>query len=187
MMAPWPIAFCAPFCDEPMGDPGSKISRVLEALDIYLPGASSLLELGCGTGAVLAGLTELNLLVGLDRSREMLSRAREKIASAHFVEGDMTEFAFHEQFDVIICVCDTLNHLPTFDAWLATFLRVADHLATDGLFLLDVDTIGLGVELIRIKQALATDFDLLEESDPDGRRPTDESARAYYVYRRCPR
>ncbi|MDQ1370645.1 MAG: hypothetical protein QOF20_2998, partial [Acidimicrobiaceae bacterium] len=37
------------------------------------------------------------------------------------------------------------------------------------------------------KQALAADFDLLEESDPDGRRPTDESARAYYVYRRCPR
>jgi SAM-dependent methyltransferase len=178
----------APFNDDKlMGDPGPKISRVLEAIDIYLPGASSLLELGCGTGAVLAGLAELNLLVGIDRSREMLSTAREKIASAQFVEGDLTEFAFHEHFDVIICVYDTLNHLPTFDAWQATFLRVADHLATDGLFLFEVNTIELGVKRARIKQALAADFDLLEESDPDGRRLTDESARAYYVYRRCPR
>jgi SAM-dependent methyltransferase len=58
------------------------------------------------------------------------------------VQADITEFSLGTTFDVVICVFDTLNHLPTFDAWLAMFRQVDAHLAEGGLFVFDVNTIG---------------------------------------------
>lgn len=228
------------FYDDVMGDALHNSVRVLGAIERYLPQASSLLELGCGTGTVLAGLTTLGSLTGLDQSREMLAIARSKVPSARYVEGNMASFDLGRRFDVVICVFDTLNHLPTFDEWTALFGRVFDHLTDGGLFVFDVNTIGklrdlgddppwvydlkghtiimnvqrgedalstwhirifehiggprfvlhherieeLGVELDQMKSALARWFDLLEETDPQGEPPNDESLRAYFVARR---
>ena len=41
-----------------------------------------LLELGCGSGSILAGLRLLDSLVGLDRSPQMLATARRKVPEA---------------------------------------------------------------------------------------------------------
>jgi len=230
----------ARFYDALMEDPQPKSARVLDAIEKYLPQASSLLELGCGTGAVLAGLTSLRSLTGLDRSPEMLAIARAKVPSARFIEADMASRDLRERFDVVICVFDTLNHLPSFGLWTGLFDRVYDHLAEGGLFVFDVNPVGqlrrlgdappwvdefdghtvimdvqfkedgpsiwdirvferlggtrftlhherieeLGVELNRIKSSLASRFDLLEETDPKGEKPNDESLRAYFVVRR---
>lgn len=235
-----PYESFARFYDALMGDARPKSARVLDVIARHLPKASSLLELGCGTGAVLAGLTALPFVTGVDCSAEMLAIAGEKLQAVRFVLADMTAFDLGERFDVVICVFDTLNHLATFDAWLSMFQRVDEHLVEDGLFIFDVNTIGqlrrlgaappwvhdfngntlimdvefatdgvsvwdirvfeaikdgrfclhheriseLGVPLSRIKAALATRFELLEAVDPDGNDPTDESKKAYFVYRR---
>ena len=42
----------------------------------------------------------------------------------------------------------------------------------------------LGVALETARTTLATEFDLLLEEDDSGGPPTDESSRAYFVYRR---
>jgi len=230
----------ARFYDAVLDDVQSNSVRVLAAVEKFLPQASSLLELGCGTGSVLAGLTTLGSLTGLDRSPQMLEIARSKLPTAQYVEGDMASFSLDRRFDVVICVFDTLNHLPTFDQWIALFRRVYDHLSDEGLFVFDVNTIGelrrlaqdppwvydsqentiimnvqggegalatwhirifehmgdsrftlhherieeLGVELDQIKSSLARWFDLLEEADPQGEKPSDGSSRAYFVARR---
>jgi SAM-dependent methyltransferase len=230
----------ARFYDALMGDAQHNSLRVLAAIERYLPQASSLLELGCGTGSVLAGLTTLVSLSGLDRSPEMLAIARSKVPSARYVEGDMASFDLDHRFDVVICMFDTVNHLANFDQWRALFRRVYHHLADEGLFVFDVNTIGrlrrlgddppwvydlkghtiimnvdrgedelstwhvrifehvggtrftlhherieeLGVELDQIKSSLALWFDLLEETDPQGEKPNDESLRAHFVARR---
>jgi SAM-dependent methyltransferase len=106
-----------------------------------MPQASSLLELGCGTGAVLAELPELPSLTGIDLSPGMLSIARSKVPAATFIEGDMAAFNLGRQFDVVICVFDTLNHLDTFDRWISLFDCVHVHLADDGIFVFDVVTV----------------------------------------------
>jgi SAM-dependent methyltransferase len=230
----------ARFYDTVMGDPLPKISRVAEAITRHSQGASSVLELGCGTGSILAGLPACLSLTGLDRSPEMLAIARSKVPKARFIEADISSFHLGERFDVIICVFDTLNHLPRFDLWEELFQRVFDHLSGDGLFVFDVNPIGqlrrlseappwvhhfdgntlvvdvstsadslscwdirvfehladdrfrlhqerieeLGVELAQIKAALSGHFTLVEEADPDGATPTDDSPRAYFVVRR---
>jgi len=132
----------ARFYDAAMDDPRPRGARVLAGIDRYLPRASSILELGCGTGSILAQLTDFPALTGLDRSPEMLAVASEKVPSARLLLGDIEEFWLDERFDVVVCVFDTLNHLLTFEAWQSMFDSVYDHLVEDGLFIFDVNTVG---------------------------------------------
>jgi len=229
----------ARFYDAVNNEPESRARKILHYIERYAPTAQSVLELGCGTGAVLAGLGSGYALTGLDRSAEMLAFARRRCPTARFVEGDIAEFSLGGRFDVVICVYDTLNHLTTFARWRDAFDCARSHLNDGGVFILDLNTIGrlhrlgvappwvhdfdgnvmimdvqpegerlwewdirvfehlggdaytmtheviteLGVPLDEVRSALATDFVLLEESDPDGNVPDDQSARAYFVWR----
>jgi SAM-dependent methyltransferase len=132
----------ARFYDAAMDDPRPRGARVLASIDRHLPRASSILELGCGTGSILAQLTAYPALTGLDRSPEMLAVASEKVPSARLLLGDIGDFWLGERFDVVVCVFDTLNHLLAFEAWQSMFDSVYDHLVEDGLFIFDVNTVG---------------------------------------------
>ncbi|HEY5120669.1 MAG TPA: methyltransferase domain-containing protein, partial [Acidimicrobiales bacterium] len=179
-------------------------------------------------------------LSGIDQSPEMLAIARRKCPTATLYQADITSFSLDERFDVVLCVFDTLNHVPTFAGWRAVFERVSEHLRTGGLFVFDLNTVGrlrslsesppwvhrfdgntlvmdvefdgesisvwdvqvfehvkddqfqlcheriveLGVPLVAVRDSLEDHFELLEETDPDGNRPDDESERAYFACRR---
>src|SRR5580704_11219863 len=96
------------FYDAVMDDPVPRAQRVNDWVSRYLPKASSLLELGCGTGSILARITSVPILTGLDLSPEMLAVALEKVPNARLVEADMKSFSLGERFDVVICVFDSL-------------------------------------------------------------------------------
>jgi SAM-dependent methyltransferase len=130
------------FYDAVMDDPGPRAEQVVNWIDRYLPGASSLLELGCGTGSILARLPSVPSLTGLDRSPEMLAVARDKVPAARLVEADMKSFSLEDRFDVIICMFDSLNHLLSFEEWESMFEAVHHHLEPGGLFIFDVNTLG---------------------------------------------
>jgi SAM-dependent methyltransferase len=132
----------AQFYDRIMGDRTEEVARLLSYIRRHAPQARSLLELGCGTGAILSGLAPTLAVTGLDRSPEMLARAAEQVPAARLVSADMTAFRLPARSDVVICVFDTLNHVPAFGGWLALFDRVHEHLADDGLFIFDVNTAG---------------------------------------------
>jgi SAM-dependent methyltransferase len=147
----------ATFYDQIMGDRTVDVQRIREYIRRYLPSADSLLELGCGTGAVLAEFAPDLMITGVDRSPDMLAVAAGRVPRARLVESDITAFDLGAQFDVVICIFDTLNHLPSFEAWLALFDRVHEHLAPGGIFAFDVNTVG---RLRRLWQepAFAQDF-----------------------------
>jgi SAM-dependent methyltransferase len=130
------------FYDQIMGDRSEEVERLRSQIRRYYPAARSLLELGCGTGAILAGLGKEFAVTGLDRSPEMLAVAAARLPQARLVRADMTAFALDARFDVVICVFDTLNHLPRYSQWLALFDRAYEHLANGGLFIFDVNTAG---------------------------------------------
>ncbi len=132
----------AGFYDRIMGDRSEEVARVQAYVAKHLPLARSLLELGCGTGALLAGLAPGLAVTGIDRSPQMLARAAESVPAATLVQADMTDFWLPARFDVVICMFDTLNHVPSFDGWLSLFSRVHEHLADGGLFIFDVNTAG---------------------------------------------
>jgi SAM-dependent methyltransferase len=130
----------AGFYDQIMGDRSADVARVRSSITRFCPGARSLLELGCGTGAMLAGLACDLEVTGVDRSPEMLAIAAGTVPAARLVEADMTAFSLGTRFDVAICVFDTLNHLPRLVDWREMFERVHEHLADGGLFVFDVNT-----------------------------------------------
>jgi SAM-dependent methyltransferase len=132
----------APFYDRIMGDRSEEIDRVRTYISRHLPGARSLLELGCGTGALIAGLSPELSVTGIDRSPDMLAVAAQTVPAGRLVLGDMTAFSLPERFDVIICMFDTLNHVQSFAGWLTLFSCVHEHLADGGLFIFDVNTAG---------------------------------------------
>jgi SAM-dependent methyltransferase len=228
----------ARFYDAVNGEPDARSRQILDYIDRYRPETAAVLELGCGTGAILAGLGSGLTLTGIDLSPGMLDHAKRRCPLARFHQDDMTSFSLNERFDVVLCVFDSLNHVLTFEGWLATFERVREHLLPGGLFIFDVNTLGrlqqlgemapwvhhfdgntlimnvefdevnlsrwdiriferqhdqhfvlhhehiaeLGVPLAQVKEALAPAFDLLEEIDPGGNVPRDESRRASYVF-----
>ena len=130
----------AGFYDQIMGDRSVDVARVRTYITRFHPAAGSLLELGCGTGAMLAGLARDLKVTGLDRSPEMLAVAAKTVPAAPLIQADMTAFSLGVRFDVVICVFDTLNHLPRLADWQAMFDRVHEHLADGGLFVFDVNT-----------------------------------------------
>jgi SAM-dependent methyltransferase len=132
----------ARFYDQIMGDRSEDVARVREYITRLHPGARSVLELGCGTGAMLAGLAPAWEVTGVDRSPEMLAVAARTVPAARLVQADITEFSLGTRFDVVICVFDTVNHLPALAGWRALFSRVHEHLAPGGLFVFDVNTTG---------------------------------------------
>ena len=114
----------ARFYDRIMGDRIPEIDRIRRYIATHRPGARSLLELGCGTGALLAGLAPHLSVTGIDRSPEMLSVAKRTVPTARLLQGDITTFSLPYQFDVVICMFDTLNHVLTADGWLPKLKQI---------------------------------------------------------------
>jgi SAM-dependent methyltransferase len=148
----------AAFYDVVMDDPAPRAARVESAIDRYRPDAASLLELGCGTGSILARLETTASLTGLDRSPEMLAIAAAKVPGARLVEGDMADFDLGRRFDVVACVFDSINHLLDVASWTSMIGCVDRHLADGGLFVFDVNTVG---ELHRLGEELPWVYDFV--------------------------
>ncbi len=132
----------APFYDSVMDDPGARAARVNAWIELYRPGAVAVLEVGCGTGSILARLTTSAALTGLDQSPEMLAVATRKVPTANLVLADMASFSLGRRFDVVLCIFDSINHLLTIEEWQSLLGCVHDHLCDGGLFVFDVNTVG---------------------------------------------
>jgi SAM-dependent methyltransferase len=111
--------------------------------DIFLPllpPKGRLLDLCCGTGQMAHWLTGCGFRVtGLDGSSEMIRHARRNAPRAEFVVEDARTFDLPGQFDAVISVFDSLNHLPDHDGLFQVFSNVHKALSRDGLFFFDMN------------------------------------------------
>jgi SAM-dependent methyltransferase len=85
---------------------GSEVDFIEQSLGIERGGA--VLDLACGTGRYAVELARRGYqVVGFDLSLAMLARAsdeaQERAAQLNFVQGDMREMTFAEQFDGVFC------------------------------------------------------------------------------------
>lgn len=103
--------------------------------------ASSLLELGCGSGRVLAALSAPDReCTGIDIHPGLLELARNKFAktpNTRVLAQNMLELSLDTSFDRILlpfCGVYCIETLPDLDR---LFIGVAKHLNPDGIFILD--------------------------------------------------
>ena len=128
------------FYDAVMGDRAESAKQVSELLRVSKPSARKVLELGCGTGSILKHLQDSYEVSGLDLSNKMLSIARKKVPRAKLWHQDMVDFQIDEQFDTVLCVFDSINHVRRFSDWKRVFARVRQHLSPGGCFIFDINT-----------------------------------------------
>ena len=140
------------FYDLVMGDRSKAADFTRTLIADHKPDAKAVLEIGCGTGAILGFLADNYEITGLDRSRPMLALARKRLPHIQFYRQSMVNFHIARHFDAIVCVFDSINHLLRFSGWKKTFRQVALHLDNGGLFIFDVNTVG---KLRRLTQAPA--------------------------------
>ena len=114
---------------------------ILRPVSKYKPNSKLILELGSGTGNNLIELSKKFKTYGLELSSEMLSIAKSKDKKSVYQQGDMSNFDFGRKFDVILCVYDSINHLPSLNHWKKTFDCCHRHLVDGGLFIFDFNTI----------------------------------------------
>jgi SAM-dependent methyltransferase len=82
---------------------------VMEGLRAYVPPGRKVVEIGCGTGAILESLRP-SLGLGVDLSEGMIAVARQKRPSLTFAVGDIETLQLNEPFDHIVIV-DLVEHL----------------------------------------------------------------------------
>jgi SAM-dependent methyltransferase len=76
-------------------------ARLIEIYRNLVPPGQRVIEIGCGQGDLLAALKP-SYGVGVDFSRSMLARARERHPEYEFLEADAHELEALETFDVVI-------------------------------------------------------------------------------------
>ena len=106
---------------------------------------SPILELGCGTGRLLVPLAQQGYrLTGVDASRAMLDRARQKLSSGDLaervslVQQDLRRLELTERFQFAFAAVNSFLHLATRADQEEVLLRIRRHLVPGGLVLLDL-------------------------------------------------
>lgn len=132
----------AAFYDRVMGNRRDVVSLLKQQIKRHHPYTQSVLELGCGTGSIMRGLSKTYTVTGIDQSAKMLELAQQKLPNSRFKRGTIAGFKLKDRFDTVICVFDTINHLTNFADWQKLFSSTNLHLNDDGLFIFDMNTIG---------------------------------------------
>ena len=111
-------------------------------------GTRSLVELGCGTGTVLAPMAQDVIrrhgpppgvrIVGVDISAQMLRRARAREPRIDWVPGDLRAPPVEGRFDLVICCFNMLQCLLTEEDLARALAAARSLLDTDAIFAFDI-------------------------------------------------
>lgn len=92
---------------------GEDMELLVEFCD-YLPPNARVLDAGCGAGQPIAEQLAAEYdLVGVDFSREQVSRARKNVPAGRFCQGDMTQQSLASNTFDGVCACHSVIHVPT--------------------------------------------------------------------------
>ena len=100
------------------------------------PGARTLLDIACGTGAHLEHLTGYEV-EGLDLDPEMLGVARERLPNVPLHEGDMADFDLGKRFDAVVCMFSSIGYVRTEERLRSAVASMARHLEPGGVLVVE--------------------------------------------------
>jgi len=103
----------------------------------HQPRAKQILDIACGTGGHAAALSKYYRIVGVDCDKASLKRARKRISSASFYEGDMMDFELADTFDVLLCLGSSIGFAQTLKCLHTILNNFRKHIAADGLLILE--------------------------------------------------
>ncbi|MFF9024884.1 class I SAM-dependent methyltransferase [Streptomyces eurythermus] len=119
-------------------DFAGEAAVVAGLVDDRMPGACSLLDIACGTGAHLAHLAErYDHVEGVELSESMLSFARSRLPGVPLTLGDMRDFDLGRRFDAAICLFGSIGYVDSADGLDAALRSFARHLNPGGVLVVE--------------------------------------------------
>lgn len=110
------------------------IDRVIR---LHVPGARTMLDVGCGTGKHLSILRRRYEVQGLDLNPDLLQVARQNCPEVPFHQGDMADFRLEDRFDVVTCLFSSIGYVKTPERMRAAVAAMARHLAPGGALVVE--------------------------------------------------
>ena len=105
-----------------------------------------ILDLACGTGELEKAMGNTSIrFVGIDASEGMLKAARKKCRGLRLVHGDAAAVRLDDEFDIVLFLFDSANHMNSLAHLKRVFKNARRHLKDDGFFIFDILT-GIGLE-----------------------------------------
>lgn len=113
-------------------------ARLLDALiQQHCAGATTLLDVACGTGQHLQHLSERYQAEGVDLNPQFLEIARERVPGVPLHHGDMEELDVGVQFDVVTCLFSSIGYVLTVERLNKTVGAMARHVRPGGLLIVE--------------------------------------------------
>ena len=110
---------------------------VHELVQARKPGAETLLDVACGTGAHLAELRRWYRCEGLDLEDQLLAVARERLPDVPLHQGDMRDFDLGQRFDAVTCLFSSIGYMLTVEGVSAAIAAMARHLEPGGVLVVE--------------------------------------------------
>lgn len=121
--------------------PGPDHGQVLAFIEREAPGVGAAFDIGCGTGSLMAMLSDRGWRVaGCDPSRAMVEAAKLKNPGRPITCASAANFAPPEAPDLITATFDVVNHLPSRVAIAALLRRARRALRPGGTLVFDTLT-----------------------------------------------
>lgn len=114
-----------------------EADRVGEIVRQLNPGARSLLDVACGTGRHLVGLSRHFDCAGADIEPDMVAIARETLPGIPFEVADMVTLDLGRRFDAVTCLFSGIGYTVTPDRLDRAVRAMAGHLHPGGVLVVE--------------------------------------------------
>lgn len=111
--------------------------RVHEIVQSLNPGATNLLDVGCGPARHLARLRQWYRVEGLDINDVMLDQARGRLPDVTFTKGDMRDFRLNRRFDAMTCLASGIVEMKSEAELQEAIANMAGHLNPGGVLIIE--------------------------------------------------
>jgi SAM-dependent methyltransferase len=116
----------------------AEVDEILLLVEARRPGAASLLDVGCGTGAHLVCFAEhFERAEGIEPSARMIEEATIARPGLLVYPGDMRTFALRDRYDVVTCLFSAIGYMTTFDDLCTAVRNMAGHLTPGGVLVVE--------------------------------------------------
>lgn len=113
--------------------------QLLQWLEQHGVKPETCMDLACGTGILCQILHSNGIRAsGMDFSAGMIEIARQGNPAIHYDVADMITYCPEEQYDLVTCTGDALNHIGSLSNVEKIFCNVFQYLAPGGYFIFDI-------------------------------------------------
>jgi dTDP-3-amino-3,4,6-trideoxy-alpha-D-glucopyranose N,N-dimethyltransferase len=119
-------------------DWAAEAKHVAGTVRARLPGAATLLDIACGTGAHLETFREVfDHVEGVDRSPAMRAVAEARLPGVPIHDGDMRDFDLGRTFDAACCMFNSIGYVGGLPELRAALRSMTRHLVRGGVLVIE--------------------------------------------------